>query len=818
MAPSNVAAMTFLGNRDNLAMRKPVKFDDAFKELMQHAPYPWQTKLYDSLINGNVPSSLSLPTGAGKTSIIPIWLCAIWHQLENNQPLTVPRRLYFAIDRRIVVDQSEETAQQVKKNAQQRPLWELLSRHSVSETPLIVSVLRGQRVIEYEEIVSDPSAFAVIVCTPDMVFSRLLGGAYGCSPRVASREMGLVGQDAYIVLDEAHISEANIKVLDFISQYNKSFKPFWYTCMSATLRQNAQFTLSQDDLTLMSGKLNAHKSAKVIDVEKGKLVQSILDTIDKHSEPWDRLIVYVEKPADANRLYKTLRQSYECILLTGTMRGFEKSKLDFSPFKQVVSGGSKHILICTSAGEVGLEVSCEFMITEVATGERLAQRFGRCNRWNECKQAFVYIINPTKEGSNDAELSIRQAAVKATVEYLRSLAEHGDIDVSTGNLYHNPLPAETFSPVPASLSLNKASLIQIANTTYPSLDVSDIIRGSNADYHVNLLVRKDEELTRLMSVVSDNEAFDELMIANNELFKEPASQAFIKQLTSLNVEEFLFISKTGEIKILKTYDLLRSTLVSGTLFLPESSNPINGQGLFEIDGDGVGDVFAQVQNRCVRFIRTGVEEFTSLESGERVVASTAEKLAKAIPAPVGMKSKVVFNRAGFVYVKAMKKFASAKMTCKEHSERATEQAQGLAQPLALPATVTKAIIDASTVHDAGKEHLLWQLGFKGLSTGEPLAKNYFFHNPALLDGLRHELVSALYKPELDDLTKWLVLSHHGRCRPLFEERAYDPDAVEASAELNAQLPELLSLLSAQHGVWGLSYLEAVIRAVDINAE
>ena len=152
----------------------------------------------------------------------------------------------------------------------------------------------------------------------------------------------------------------------------------------------------------------------------------------------------------------------------------------------------KHILICTSAGEVGLEVSCEFMITESATGERLAQRFGRCNRWNECEQAHVYVVDPTKQGEEDRELSGKQSAIKATIQYLKSLADHGWVDVSTGNLYRNPLPAETFSPVPASLSLNKASLIQIADTTYPSLDMSDFIRGASGEYHVTLLVRKDE--------------------------------------------------------------------------------------------------------------------------------------------------------------------------------------------------------------------------------------------------------------------------------------------------------------------------------------
>ncbi|HKV79933.1 MAG TPA: type I-U CRISPR-associated helicase/endonuclease Cas3 [Candidatus Sulfotelmatobacter sp.] len=797
-----------------------MNFERGFQELTGNAPYPWQSALYRSLIEGDVPHRLGLPTGAGKTSVIPVWLCGIWHELESGLPLKVPRRLFFAVDRRIVVDQSEVTAQQVKKNAERTPLWDLLAQKTLSDDPLIVSVLRGQRVLEYDDIVSDPSAFAVILCTPDMIFSRLLGGAYGCSHRLASREMGLVGQDTFIVLDEAHISEANVNVLEFVSQHNRSLKPFWWTTMSATLRQSADFTLSQEDLTAMSGKLNAHKIAKVSEVESKQLVTSVLDTIAQHAEPWKRLIVYVEKPADANRLYEKLRHDHSCTLLTGTMRGYEKSKLDFSPFKQ--NGASeKHILICTSAGEVGLEVSCEFMITESASGERLAQRFGRCNRWNESQQAHIYVINPTKQGEEETELSPKQSAIKATVEYLKSLADHGWADVSTGNLYDNPLPAETFSPVPASLSLNKASLIQIANTTYPSLDMSDFIRGASAEYHVNLIVRKDEEIARMLSLAArdpTNEAFDQLVIANNELFKEPSSQQFIKKLLLLELPNFLFISKTGDVMILEQAAINPRALVGGTLFLPESSKPINAQGLFEPHGDGEGDVFSKVQNTVIRFIQFDDQTFTSLETGETVSAVNVEKLAKAIPAPAGMKSKVVFNAGGLVYVKAMKRPVGGKMTCREHTECATGHAQKLTHSLALSDELAAAIVNAATHHDDGKTHDLWQLAFRGTTTGEALAKNYVFRNPALLNGLRHELVSALYNRNLSPLEKWLVVSHHGRCRSHFPETAYDRDMTTESAELNEHLPVLLADLNFEHGVWGLAYLEAVVRAVDINAE
>lgn len=796
-----------------------MNFEERFHELTGKNPYPWQSALYNSLLNQNVPHRMGLPTGAGKTSVVPIWLSVIWHQLENGLPLTVPRRLYFAVDRRVVVDQSEVVARVVKENAVGTPLWRLLSERTLSESPLIVSLLRGQRVLEYDDIVSDPSSFAVILCTPDMVFSRLLGGAYGCSPRVASREMGLVGQDAFIVLDEAHISEANIKVLDFVSKHNHSMKPFWWTTMSATLRQNADFVLSQDDLTVMSARLNAHKSARIVTVDEKTLVASVLKIIEKHNHAWNRLIVYVEKPADANRIYKALRDDYQCLLLTGTMRGYEKSRLDFSPFEQVLTAGSKHGLIATSAGEVGLDISCELLITEAAAAERLAQRFGRCNRWNECREAYVYVVDSAKQRKDGEEQSRRQAAIAETVAYLNELDSDG-IDVSTGNLYRHPIPAEAFSPVAATLSLNRASLVQIANTTYPSLDMTDFIRGAEAEYHINLVVRKDAEIERLLSVAKadpETEAFDQLMIANNELFKELPAQ-FVKKVSSLGVDEFLFITQSGDVKVLSSDALIPTRLVGGTLFLPESSNPINRQGLFEPQGDGDGDVFSKVQDTVTRFIKVSNDEWTSLETGETTVAATAEKLRTTIKVPTGMRAKVAFNDAGLVYIKARKKLVGGKMTCKEHSSRATDYAQKLIQPLCLSTEICVAVVQAATVHDAGKEHPLWQLGFKGSTSGEPLAKNHVFHNPALLNGLRHELVSVLYTPQLSPLAKWLVASHHGRCRPMFEETAYDPDALNDSASLNAQLPDLLATLNIDHGVWGLAYLEAVIRAVDINAE
>lgn len=103
-----------------------------------------------------------------------MWLCAVLMQLSQGA-LTIARRLYFAVDRRIVVDQSEVVARELQAKVQREAeLGDLLRMHSMSDG-LVVSVLRGQRVIEQEAIISDPSSFAITVCTPpDLLLSRLL--------------------------------------------------------------------------------------------------------------------------------------------------------------------------------------------------------------------------------------------------------------------------------------------------------------------------------------------------------------------------------------------------------------------------------------------------------------------------------------------------------------------------------------------------------------------------------------------------------------------------------------------------------------------
>jgi CRISPR-associated endonuclease/helicase Cas3 len=150
-------------NRDNSTRLREsqreskVEFATEFKTLTGHEPFPWQADLYRCFTQGDVPEVCDIPTGLGKTSVIPIWAIA----LANS--IAVPRRLVYVINRRTVVDQATEEAIRLRE---QIPF------------PLAISTLRGE-MADNEKWSTDPARPAIIIGTIDMVGSRLLFSGYG---------------------------------------------------------------------------------------------------------------------------------------------------------------------------------------------------------------------------------------------------------------------------------------------------------------------------------------------------------------------------------------------------------------------------------------------------------------------------------------------------------------------------------------------------------------------------------------------------------------------------------------------------------------
>src|ERR1035437_5546172 len=85
--------------------------EQLFKAATGHAPFRWQARLYEQLLKGKLPARCNIPTGLGKTPVIHLWLLALAEQLRIDPTrITLPRRLVYIVDRRVVVDQATEEA------------------------------------------------------------------------------------------------------------------------------------------------------------------------------------------------------------------------------------------------------------------------------------------------------------------------------------------------------------------------------------------------------------------------------------------------------------------------------------------------------------------------------------------------------------------------------------------------------------------------------------------------------------------------------------------------------------------------------------
>ena len=384
-----------------------VDFERFFRELTGHEPFPWQIKLYNEFINQNFRASCPIPTGLGKTSIIPIWLLALAFHIKNGTVSVFPRRLVYVVNRRTVVDQATREAEMMRKA--------LLSKTELSEitynlskvqaqtdnTPLAISTLRGQ-FADNAEWRDDPSRPSIIIGTVDMIGSRLLFSGYGCGFKSRPLHAGFLGQDTLLVHDEAHLEPAFQQLVEAIANEQKSsqeFKFFQNMELTATSRtdtgcDDALFTKNDDKHEEVSKRMKAKKGIDFhqVDDEK-KLAEKVVQLAKKHQNSGQAILIFLRRLDTLNKVMAPLRKlapdSVEA--LTGTLRGWERDKLAkenpvFARFMRnsdVTPKSGTVYLICTSAGEVGVNISSDHLICDLTPLDSMMQRFGRVNRFGE---------------------------------------------------------------------------------------------------------------------------------------------------------------------------------------------------------------------------------------------------------------------------------------------------------------------------------------------------------------------------------------------------------------------------------------------------
>jgi CRISPR-associated endonuclease/helicase Cas3 len=209
MADPGLLSINACGKRDRLTSAELDDFIEHYQALTGYPPFRWQQRLWTGMVAGNLPDGIDIPTGLGKTAIIVIWLLALAAQCVSDRRLTLPRRLIYVVNRRTVVDQATDIAERIREKLPAVPqVHQALGKLSAdSANPLAISTLRGEHQ-DNKEWQTDPGRAAIIIGTVDMIGSKLLFVGYQSSQKIRPFLAGLIGQDALLIHDEAHLTPA----------------------------------------------------------------------------------------------------------------------------------------------------------------------------------------------------------------------------------------------------------------------------------------------------------------------------------------------------------------------------------------------------------------------------------------------------------------------------------------------------------------------------------------------------------------------------------------------------------------------------------
>ena len=300
-------------------------------------PYRWQEDLFQEFVRGIPPAmQICLPTGLGKTSVMHIWLALAWEAIQRPRKRSVPTRLVWVVDRRVVVDQATTEAERIVQRMEAAPpsdeFFQTLKSLSVvddSNCGLAVSTIRGE-FADNRKWSSDPTRPAIIVGTVDMVGSRLLFSGYGDSRRRRALHAGLLGQDSLIVNDEAHLTPAFAELLESLREFTGGEQPLRTILLSATPNASSRPRFPQNiEEDIKNDKFRArYRAAKRLFLSEHDDPKKAIQKLG--SEPSGRTIIFVRSPEDARKLAAAIESKNKGVrvpLLTGIQRGWERDRL-----------------------------------------------------------------------------------------------------------------------------------------------------------------------------------------------------------------------------------------------------------------------------------------------------------------------------------------------------------------------------------------------------------------------------------------------------------------------------------------------------------
>lgn len=415
-----------------------------FEEARGVPPFAWQERLVEHVLReGAWPRAIAAPTGTGKTSVVHVH--AFLNAVAQETGLRVPRRLVMTVNRRSLADEHAREAEELARHLEQAPQGSVSEQVAArlrgraasggkERPPLLVYTVRGGMPIvrDWRE---SPSACAVLCMTPDMWGSRALFRGYGTSRWARPVEAGLLVRDTVLVVDEAHLNRQlvetarRIAYLDGLATEDIGVPALQVVETTATPDSDAgavSVALPHDldhptSGAVLRARLEKRKPLRVkrLDIKRAqaeKLAEAFaaelleLEASTRHldergpsdqPEPISPVGCVVNTVDLARHVVQALRSRPEVAegdvaLVVGGLAPLAAKEILAAamPGGEGARGPRPRFLVGTQALEVGLDFDVRALVTELAPGSALAQRFGRLNRKGHRDEGPAVVIAP----------------------------------------------------------------------------------------------------------------------------------------------------------------------------------------------------------------------------------------------------------------------------------------------------------------------------------------------------------------------------------------------------------------------------------------
>lgn len=386
-----------------------------FEKLTGFNPYAFQNKLH---LNYSKKQSVILqaPTGSGKTWAAITPFIYSWYLWKNEKQKTeqFPKKLIYSLPLRTLAN---SLYQEVKTTINEK----------FPELNIKISLQTGESK-EDELFESD-----IIFTTIDQTLSNFLCIPLSLPKKLANINAGAI-LSAYLIFDEFHLLDPKRSLNTTISILNliKEIAPF--CLMTATLSDQFLNNISEFlKASIIEIKEEEYKKFSFVKEKVKKSifvadeVMNIENIIKQHNQKSIVICNTVDRCVDT---YKKLQQNFAEQKKTDTdlicihSRFFQADRKNKeTEIKEKFSKNSKAnvILFSTQVIEVGLDISCDVMHTELSPVNSFLQRIGRCVRWAGKGEIFVYDIPGQNYKPYNNELC------KSTLEKLKKI-ENQDID------------------------------------------------------------------------------------------------------------------------------------------------------------------------------------------------------------------------------------------------------------------------------------------------------------------------------------------------------------------------------------------------------